>query len=43
MGIPATFEIIYGAAFAGAPPVQADSGEALVPVSAVRRARRVAP
>lgn len=43
MGIPATFEIIYGAAFAGAPPAQADSGETLVPVSAVRRARRVAP
>jgi malonyl-CoA O-methyltransferase len=43
MGIPATFEIIYGAAFAGALPAAAEGGETLVPLSAVRHARRPAP
>jgi malonyl-CoA O-methyltransferase len=43
MGIPATFEVIYGAAFAGTAPLQADGGETLVPLSAVRHARRAVP
>jgi malonyl-CoA O-methyltransferase len=42
-GIPATFEIIYGAAFGSQPPAQALSGETLVPISAVRPARRSNP
>jgi malonyl-CoA O-methyltransferase len=42
-GIPATFEIIYGAAFGSKPAAQASGGETLIPLSAVRHARRGAP
>jgi malonyl-CoA O-methyltransferase len=42
-GLPATFEVIYGAAFAGAPARAAVDGETLIPLSAVRSARRSGP
>lgn len=39
-GIPATFEIIYGAAFAGRSPGRLAGNETLIPLSAVRPLRR---
>jgi malonyl-CoA O-methyltransferase len=39
-GIPATFEVIYGAAFGSSSPAPTLGGETLVPLSAVRHARR---
>jgi malonyl-CoA O-methyltransferase len=42
-GIPATFEVIYGAAFGTTSPAPAVHGETLVPLSAVRRARPSTP
>jgi malonyl-CoA O-methyltransferase len=42
-GIPATFEVIYGAAFGSSPTASVAGGETLIPLSAVRHARREAP
>jgi len=39
-GIPATFEVIYGAAFGAKSAAPVADGETLVPLSAVRHARR---
>jgi malonyl-CoA O-methyltransferase len=42
-GVPATFEVIYGAAFGARPPAERPGNETLIPLSAIRPSRTGPP